>query len=102
MSHHFDDGYGSGSVLLAFVLGGLVGAGIALLVAPQSGVETRRKIKEFADDATEKASDFADSAKEKVTSTIDTAKSMYEEQKAAVAAAVDAGKQAYQRESTSK
>jgi gas vesicle protein len=102
MSHHFDDGYGSGSVLLAFVLGGLVGAGIALLVAPQSGVETRRKIKEFADEATEKATEFAESTKEKVSSTIDTAKSMYEEQKAAVAAAVDAGKQAYQRESTSK
>jgi gas vesicle protein len=102
MSHHFDDGYGSGSVLLAFVLGGLVGAGIALLVAPQSGVETRRKIKEFADEATEKAAEFAESTKEKVSSTIDTAKSMYEEQKAAVAAAVDAGKQAYQRESTSK
>jgi gas vesicle protein len=102
MNHHYDDGYGSGSVLLAFILGGLVGAGIALLVAPQSGIETRRKIKEFADEATEKATGFAESTREKVSSKIDTAKSMYEEQKAAVAAAVDAGKQAYQRESASK
>jgi gas vesicle protein len=100
MSHNYEDGYASGSVLLAFVLGGLVGAGIALLVAPQSGVETRRKIKEFAEEATEKATEFAESTREKVSSTIDTAKSMYEEQKAAVAAAVDAGKQAYQKEST--
>jgi gas vesicle protein len=100
MSHQYDDGYGSGSVLLAFILGGLVGAGIALLVAPQSGIETRKKIKEFAEDATDKANELAETTKEKVVSSIDTAKSMYEEQKAAVAAAVDAGKQAYQREST--
>jgi gas vesicle protein len=95
---HYDEGYSSGSVLLAFVLGGIVGAGIALLVAPQSGVETRKKIKELAEEATEKATEFAGTAKGKVTSTIDTAKSLYEEQKAAVAAAVDAGKQAYSKE----
>ncbi len=98
MGSHYDEGFSSGSVLLAFVLGGIVGAGIALLVAPQSGIETRRKIKELADEATEKATEFAGSTKAKVASTIDKAKDMYEEQKSAVAAAVDAGKQAYQKE----
>ena len=98
MGSHYDEGFSSGSVLLAFVLGGIVGAGIALLVAPQSGIETRRKIKELAEEATEKANEFAGSTKAKVASTIDKAKDMYEEQKSAVAAAVDAGKQAYQKE----
>ena len=98
MGSHYDEGFSSGSVLLAFVLGGIVGAGIALLVAPQAGIETRRKIKELADEATEKATEFAESTKAKVASTIDKAKDMYEEQKSAVAAAVDAGKQAYQKE----
>jgi gas vesicle protein len=98
MGRQYDECCGSGSVLLAFLLGGIVGAGIALLVAPQSGVETRKKIKEFADEAAEKAAEFAETAKGKVTSTIDTAKNLYEEQKTAVAGAVEAGKEAYQKE----
>jgi len=41
-------GYGVGPTLLGFFLGGLVGAGVALLLAPKSGTETRQIIKEFA------------------------------------------------------
>jgi gas vesicle protein len=100
MSHHDCEGFNSGSVLLAFVLGGMVGAGVALLLAPQSGIETRRKIKELADDVKEKATDYAGTAKEKVASTVDLAKGLYEEKKSAVAAAVEAGKEAYEKEVT--
>jgi len=32
---HEEEGFSSGSVLLAFLLGGMVGAGLALLLAPQ-------------------------------------------------------------------
>ena len=32
-----DEGYSSGSMLVSFLLGGIVGAGLALLLAPQSG-----------------------------------------------------------------
>jgi gas vesicle protein len=85
MSHHDEEGYSSGSVLLAFVLGGMVGAGVALLLAPQSGTETRRKIKELTDDV-------------KVVSTVDKAKELYEEKKSAISAAVEAGKEAYEKE----
>jgi len=98
MCHHDDEGYSSGSVLLAFALGGLVGAGVALLLAPQSGIETRRKIKEFADDVKEKANDYSDTAKEKVTSAVEMAKDLYEEKKSAITAAVEAGKEAYEKE----
>ena len=98
MSHHDDEGFSSGSVLLAFILGGMVGAGVALLIAPQSGVETRRKIKDLADDVKEKATDYASTAKEKVTETVDKAKNLYEEKKSAVTAAVEAGKEAYEKE----
>jgi gas vesicle protein len=93
-----EDGYNAGSVLMAFVLGGAVGAGIALLLAPQSGVETRRRIREFADEAKGKASEYACTAKETVTSTVDRAKDLYEEKKSAITAAVEAGKQAYPQE----
>ncbi len=98
MSHHDEEGYSSGSVLLAFVLGGMVGAGVALLLAPQSGTETRRKIKELTDDVKEKAADYADTAKGKVVSTVDKAKELYEEKKTAISAAVEAGKEAYEKE----
>ena len=37
------------SVILAFLLGGLTGAAVALLYAPRSGKETRRMVRERAD-----------------------------------------------------
>ena len=46
------------------LLGALVGAGIALLFAPQSGVETRRMLRRrarhLADEATDKFDDIKD------------------------------------------
>ena len=39
-----DRGPSSGSVLLAFALGALAGAAVALLYAPASGEETRRRL----------------------------------------------------------
>lgn len=109
MRHHDDCGYGAGSVFLSFLLGGMVGAGLALLLAPQSGVETRRKIREFADEVKDKATDYADQAKdtateyfdqarETVISSVDKAKQVVDEQKAALASAIDAGKEAYTKE----
>lgn len=41
-----DNGPSSGSVLLAFALGALAGAAVALLYAPASGEETRRRLSE--------------------------------------------------------
>jgi len=64
----------------------------------QSGTETRRKIKELTDDVKEKATDYAGTAKGKVVSTVDKAKELYEEKKSAISAAVEAGKEAYEKE----
>ncbi len=82
-----DNGYGSGSIFLSFLLGGIVGAGLAMLLAPQSGSETRQKIREFADDV-----------KDRVTSTVEKGKDFYEQKKSVIASAVDAGKEAYEKE----
>ncbi|MGO9378091.1 MAG: YtxH domain-containing protein [Dissulfurispiraceae bacterium] len=97
MRHNDCEGYSSGCLLSAFVLGGMVGAGAALLLAPQSGTETRRKMGELADDAKEKAADYVGTAKKKVVSIVDKSKELYEEKKVAVSAAVEAGKEAYEK-----
>lgn len=95
---HEDGGFNSGSVLLSFLLGGMVGAGLALLMAPQSGQETRRKIRELADDVKERTTDYVAQAREKVLSTVDKGKETLEEKKSAIAAAFEAGKEAYEKE----
>jgi gas vesicle protein len=42
-----------GAFLAGFVIGGLVGAAVALILAPQSGEETRRRIVDMSDDLLE-------------------------------------------------
>lgn len=92
------DGFSSGSVLMSFLLGGIVGAGLALLLAPQSGEETRKKIKEFADEVKDKTAGLVDQTKHKVTDFVDEGKGLIEEKKSIFKAAVDAGKDAYEKE----
>ncbi len=93
-----EEGYGSGSVLLSFLLGGVVGAGLALLLAPQSGIETRRKIKEMADDMKEKSNQYVNQASEKINTMVDEGRGYYDEKKSLLKSAIDAGKDAYEKE----
>jgi gas vesicle protein len=87
-----------GSLILAFFLGGLVGAGVALLLAPQAGSETRKKIKELAEEAKEKAAGYAEEVKGKVTSSVGKGKEIFEQKKSLVTTAIEAGKEAYEKE----
>ncbi|MEW6570019.1 MAG: YtxH domain-containing protein [Nitrospirota bacterium] len=93
-----EGGYSTGSILLSFLLGGLVGAGIALLLAPQSGIETRRRIREFTDDVREKAKDYAGDVKEKITAGVHKGKDFVSEKKTIITTAIEAGKEAYEKE----
>ncbi len=85
-------------MLLSFLLGGIVGAGLALLLAPQSGDETRKKIREFADDVKDRTTDYVDKTREKVSSFVGDSKGLYEQKKSIVKSAIEAGKEAYERE----
>jgi gas vesicle protein len=88
----------TGSIILAFFIGGLVGAGVALLLAPRPGEETRQKVKELAEEAKKKATQYAEEVKSKVTSTVEKGKGLIEEKKSLVTTAVEAGKEAYAKE----
>jgi gas vesicle protein len=46
-----DDGAGAGSILLAFILGAVSGAAVALLYAPATGRETREYLGDKAAEA---------------------------------------------------
>jgi gas vesicle protein len=60
-----DDGNG-GTILLSFLIGGIVGAGLAFLFAPQSGKRTRAKLADMAEDVKDQASDYARKLKDKI------------------------------------
>ncbi len=93
-----EEGYGAGSLFLSFVLGGLMGAGVALLLAPKSGEETRRRIRELAGDMRDKAEDYVEETKSKVMSTFEKGKGFIDEKKSIITTAVEAGREAYEKE----
>ncbi|WNM62913.1 YtxH domain-containing protein [Candidatus Nitrospira neomarina] len=64
-------------VLLAGVslmVGVVLGTGLGLLMAPQSGSRTRRQLKNMMEDASERAGEFAEDAKEAVTGMVERSK----------------------------
>ena len=81
----------SGGAFVAFLAGGLIGAGLALLYAPVSGKEARDKINDLAEDLRKKAEGWTGDIKQKVDSFID-------EEKSVVKAAYDAGREAMAKE----
>jgi len=87
--------YGGLSKLIALVLGGAVGAGIALLLTPQSGSKTRQQIKEATRDMTDKAGSYYDQVREKMGNVVDKGKDLVLEKKPLLTAAIEAGKEAY-------
>lgn len=89
------------SGITAFLLGAAIGAGLALIFAPQTGAETRQSIRRGAKKAGEatrrageKVSDAFSQAKADLESRIDTAKSSLDLKKVQVSRAVDAGREA--------
>jgi gas vesicle protein len=80
------DDSGAGTVVVAFVLGALTGAAVALLMAPQSGEETRRLIAEKAREGREKAGEAARQGRE-----------LWNRQRETLASAFERGREAYQQ-----
>jgi gas vesicle protein len=104
-----NDGGNFIEISFAFLLGSLVGATIALLYAPSTGEQTRRKIREKSGEMQDnfrtqygKISDKAEIGmsrlKDRVNERVGQAKDYYEKQKSRVREAVDEGRRAYEEE----
>ena len=75
------------NIVVPFLVGGLVGAGIALLLAPKSGKELRNDIR-----------DVTASTRNKIISSVEKGKELYADSTSAVKGAIEAGKAAYREE----
>ena len=85
------------SVMSSFFLGGVIGAALALLVAPRAGKETRQQIKGAAEDVKGKAEDYYEQVKETVTSALEHGKGLVAEKKKLITKAVQEGIEAYKK-----
>lgn len=92
-----DDGNEFGAFLAGFVVGGMIGAAVALLMAPQSGEATRRQIRERAYELRDRAEDIADDTRRRIETTGADVRRQAEEQRARLEQAVAEGKKAAER-----
>ena len=76
----------TGLVLMAFVMGAVTGAAVALLWTPKSGEETRRYLNERAREGRDLATDAAERGRE-----------FFQQQGGQLATAIDRGREAYER-----
>jgi gas vesicle protein len=81
-----DEGSSAGNVVLAFLLGTLSGAAVALLYAPQSGRQTREYLGEKAREGRARAADAAAKGREVLTQGRET-----------LSTAIERGREAYQQ-----
>ena len=91
-----------GAFFAGFVIGGLVGAAAALLMAPQSGEETRAQIQERGIELQSKAQETMRDARLKADQMIadaqERSKVLYDEQKSKLEATLAEGKKALQEQ----
>jgi len=84
-----DEGAGAGNILLAFILGAVSGAAVALLYAPASGNETREYLGDKAREGRERAAAAAGKGREILNQGRET-----------LSTAIDRGREAYQQART--
>ncbi len=93
-----NNGFTGSAVVLSFILGGLVGAAMAILYAPWEGTQTRGKLKDLTDEMKEKSGHLSEEWKEKAATFIEKGKEFVEQKRGMLSSAFDAGKEAMRKE----
>jgi gas vesicle protein len=93
-----DNGVAASTVLVSFLAGAALGAGLALLYAPKSGREIREQIGDLTDDAVDKIKEYAREAQDKIKATLEDGKETILEKKSILSSAIEAGRDAIQKE----
>lgn len=88
----------AGEKALYFVLGAAIGAATALLLAPRSGVETRKLIMSKAREGADVVTTRAKAAAGKTSEYVERGKEVLQQQRDQISAAIEAGKRAYREE----
>jgi gas vesicle protein len=91
-------GDNTGSKVSYFLVGLGIGALVGILFAPRSGEETRDYLTQKADEGKEYAQRKARELRERAEDLVERGKQVAGKQKDSISAAVDAGREAYQRE----
>ena len=94
-----DDG-AAGSILLAFILGAVSGAALALLYAPKSGRETRDYIGERAREGRQRAAGVAADVAAKGRDALSQGRDALNQGRETLSTAIERGKEAYQQART--
>ena len=87
-------------VLVAFVMGAVTGAAVALLCTPATGEETRRALNERARDGRDLAMDAAERGRSVAVDAAQRGRDFVREQREHLTEAIDRGKAAYARVGT--
>lgn len=87
-----------GEKALYFVLGAMIGAATALLLAPRTGEETRNLIVSKAREGADIIANRTKAVAGKTSEYVERGKDLLQQQRDQLSAAFDAGKQAYREE----
>ena len=93
-----DKGSLLGGMGWAFVIGGLVGGGIALLLAPQSGSASRKQLRGYARRVEESIHGLTGKVAAVFDETVDKGREFVKDKQAVLSEAAEAGRAAIQRE----
>ena len=93
-----DRGPSAARVLLAFLSGAALGAVAALLLAPQTGRESREQLRGYGRRAEDNLRDLAGRAGEALEEVVEEGKEFVDSKKAVLREAFDVGREAMRRE----
>ena len=91
-------GVSVGTVFLAMVTGAMAGAVAALLLAPQTGEQSREQLRSYARRAEEGIREVGEKAGKEFERVVQKGRHLYEENKSVLTEAFDAGRDAMKRE----